>query len=197
MPCFTNHTDEELWKEVQNDDGKAFDEIFNRYWKKMHLFVLNKTRSKEATADIVQDLFASLWERRHDVFIQNLSFYLHTAAKYKCINFIKSEISSRRHWDYYRQFLPTSEESTAKAVEFNDLMEALENSIEQLPDKSKEIFKQSRFEGKSVEELSRHYNLTGKAVEYHITQSLRYLRLHLKDFRLFTLFHILYCLQFL
>ncbi len=187
MSKFKNYTDEALWEAIQADDEKAFDELFERYWRSIHFFALNKTRSKEITADIVQDLFASLWERRHAVVIQNISYYLHTAAKYKCINFIKNEIASRKRWDYYKNFMPSSEDSTSKTVEFNDLMGAVESSLDQLPDKSRQIFKQSRFEGKSVHELASHFNITEKAIEYHITQSLRHLKLQLKDFHIFIL----------
>lgn len=187
MPALKTFTDQALWEAIQADDERAFDELFNRHWRSIHHFTFSKTRSKEATADIVQDIFASLWERRHQVDIQNPANYLHTSAKYKCINFIKDEIASRKRWDYWKKFIPSSDESTEKTVAFNNLMEAYESSLDQLPQKSKQIFKQSRFEGKSVRELAKHFNLTEKAIEYHITQSVRHLKLHLKDFHLFLL----------
>lgn len=191
MNTYKEYTDEMLWDFVRKDDQRAFDELFTRYWKKIHIFVFSKTRSKEITADIIQELFASIWERRNEVVIQNFSNYLHTAAKYKCINFIKDEIASRKRWEYYKNFLPSSEESTAKTVEFNDLMKALEESIDQLPEKSKQIFRQSRFEGKSVHQLASHFNITEKAIEYHITQSIRHLKINLKDFNLFLLLFLI------
>jgi RNA polymerase sigma-70 factor (ECF subfamily) len=185
MSHLKDYSDEELWKEIQQDNDRAFDELFERHWKRIHVFALNKTKSKEATADIIQDLFSSLWQRRHAVEVSNVFSYLNAAAKYKCIDFITSEIEVRRSWEYFKKCIPEIEETTLQAIEFNDLMNTLEKSLDQLPEKSKQIFTESRFGGKSVRELSRIFNVTEKGIEYHITQSLKVLKLHLKDFYVF------------
>lgn len=168
---------------MQND-ADAFNELFRRYCKKIHVFVIKKIQNKDATEDIVQDIFASLWERRSSLIIHHVSTYLYTAAKYKAIKFAAAEISDKKNWDYYKQYIPKSEELTAEMVGFNDLMEQVEESLNCLPQRSKEVFHQSRFEGKSTKELADRYHISEKAIEYHITQSIRQLKLSLKDFYL-------------
>ena len=56
------------------------------------------------------------------------------------------------------------------------------NHLHELPEKTQTIFKLSRYEHKSVKEIAGHMQLTEKAVEYHITRSLKLLRRHLRNY---------------
>ncbi|HEY1166573.1 MAG TPA: sigma factor-like helix-turn-helix DNA-binding protein, partial [Chitinophaga sp.] len=51
-----------------------------------------------------------------------------------------------------------------------------------LPQKTREIFRLCRYEKWPVKEIARFMNLSEKAVEYHVTQSLKFIRLRLKDY---------------
>jgi RNA polymerase sigma-70 factor (ECF subfamily) len=64
----------------------------------------------------------------------------------------------------------------------NELMEVIETGMNQLPEKSKKIFKLHQFEGQSIAEIASSLNLSEKAIQYHIRQSSKQLRLHLKDY---------------
>jgi RNA polymerase sigma-70 factor (ECF subfamily) len=97
------------------------------------------------------------------------------------LNHIASQITREKHWNYYKQFIPLQEDVTANAVEFNELMEALEDGIEHLPEKSKKVFRLNHLEGHSISEIANLLNLSEKAIRYHLTQSVKKLRLHLKD----------------
>ncbi|MES1249791.1 MAG: sigma factor-like helix-turn-helix DNA-binding protein, partial [Chitinophaga rupis] len=58
----------------------------------------------------------------------------------------------------------------------------IDNVLGELPEKTQTIFKLSRYEHKSVKEIAGHMQLTEKAVEYHITKSIKLLRHHLRPF---------------
>src|SRR5690606_2116808 len=60
----SNLTDHELLNAISQDDEKAFAELFRRYWKQVHAMAYARVKSKEVTEEIVQDLFASLWDKR-------------------------------------------------------------------------------------------------------------------------------------
>ena len=54
--------------------------------------------------------------------------------------------------------------------------------MKKLPEKSGEVFRLSRFEGQSVRAIADRLNLSEKAVEYHITKSLKVLKEQLRVF---------------
>src|SRR5687768_12968963 len=141
-----------------------------------------RVHSREAAEEIVQNLFISFWDKRTMLSINNISSYFFTAVKHRALNVLESQIVQKKYWDYYKNFIPHQENLTERAVEFNELLEALEEKMEYLPEKSKKVFKLNRLEGHSIAEIAGALNLSEKAIQYHITRSLKELRLHLKDF---------------
>lgn len=181
-----------LLSRMKQDDENAFVELYNRYSKKVRALAYPVVHSKEITQEITQNIFATLWERRHLLEI-NTSFsnYLAVAVKYQVINHIKGQIAFRKHSHYYKAFLKVSEEETLKSVEFNDLAEALEEGVQKLPKKTQQVFRLNRLEGKSVSEIADHLSLSEKAIRYHLSRCLKELRFHLKEF-LFSLLVFLF-----
>ncbi|HZI23552.1 MAG TPA: RNA polymerase sigma-70 factor [Chryseolinea sp.] len=190
MPASTL-TDYELLEAVRQNDKKAFEELFRRYWKKVYAMTYALVRSEKPTQEIVQDIFISLWDKRLTLSINHLPSYLYVTAKNRTLNYIASQITREKYWNYYKQFIPLQENVTANAVEFNELMEALEDGIEQLPEKSKKVFRLNHLEGHSISEISNLLNLSEKAIRYHLTQSVKKLRLHLKDYILVTCLYLI------
>jgi RNA polymerase sigma-70 factor (family 1) len=184
-------TDCELLDAVRQNDKKAFAELFNRYWKKVYAMTYAMVRSEKPTQEIVQDIFISLWDKRLTLSINHLPSYLYVTVKNKTLNHIESQITREKYWNYYKQFIPLQEDVTANAVEFNELMEALEDGIEHLPEKSKKVFRLNHLEGHSISEIANLLNLSEKAIRYHLTQSVKKLRLHLKDYILVTCLYLI------
>lgn len=182
LPNYADYSDQELLQAIRNDDEHAYTTLFRRYLRKAYAMAYARLRSKEATEEIVQNIFISIWDKRASLSINNMSAYLFTAIKYKALNIIESNIVFEKYWNYYRRFVPQQDDATARTVEFNELMEALEDGMEQLPEKTRKIFRLNRLEGRTIPEIAGLLNLSEKAVQYHITRSVKEIRLYLKDY---------------
>lgn len=182
MSAYIEYSDQDLLSAVRNDDAKAFTELFKRYLKKAYSMAYSRVRSKEIAEEIVQSIFISLWDKRSNVSINNMSAYLFTAIKYQALTIIESRIVHKKYWDYYKKFVPQQENVTEKTIQFNALMDAIEEGMDYLPEKTKTIFKLNRLEGRSVHEIANILNLSEKAIQYHLTRSVKEMRLHLKDY---------------
>lgn len=167
---------------IKQDNDDAFVVLYNKYSRKVRSLAFSKVNSKIIAQEIVQEVFANIWERRHSLEISSLSAYLFVAVKYQAINHIKSEITHRKHHHLYKAFIKISEDSTLRSVQYNDLTEALEGSVQKLPEKTQLVFRLNRLEGKSISEIALKLNLSEKAIKYHISRSLKELRLYLKEF---------------
>jgi RNA polymerase sigma-70 factor (family 1) len=179
---YSAYKDQELLYAIQRDDEGAFSELFERYGKVIYKMAYCRIRSKIAAEEIVQNLFISLWDKRATLSIDNISSYFFIAVKHRVLNTIESQLVQKKYWDYYKNFIPRHENLTERTVEFNDLLEAIEKRIEHLPEKSKKVFRLNHFEGHSIAEIANTLNLSQKAIQYHLTRSIKELRLHLKDF---------------
>jgi RNA polymerase sigma-70 factor (family 1) len=175
--------DEVLLKFLKISDALAFEEIYLRYWRQLYYNAFNRTSSKVVAEDIIQSVFTDLWEKRERHSIENISAYLQASVKYQVINYIKTAISRKAHLSHIES-RKTEENNSDLELLVKELNDAIDKGIKRLPQKTQTIFRMSRFERHSNKDISRIMDLSEKTVEYHITQSLKALQLHLRDFML-------------
>lgn len=173
--------DSELTEALRKGDKKAFEELFIRYRKQSHYFVKARVFSDEVAKEIVQEVFADMWDFRKERKIQHFSSYLFHALRYKTIKHINKLIHHKKYWDHYGTFIPRQVDQTQHDLNYNLLVDALEAGLNNLPEKTQKVFRLNRLEGKSFSDISKKLNLTEKAIQYHLTKSLKELKIHLKD----------------
>ena len=166
-----SYTDEQLVEHLRKSNKSAFEVIYERYWYKLFCIAYHKLGLKEEAEELVHDLFESIWVRREEAQIRNLGIYLVLSMKYLIANHIKSQITWKKYRDYLILNKIQQSYSTDEIVGFSDLQKAVEKIMLDLPEKTSAIFHLSRFEGMSVKDIAQQFNLTEKAVEYHLTKT--------------------------
>lgn len=174
--------DERLVLLLRENKRTAFEEIYRRYWYRLYSVAYQQTGVREEAEELVQEVFLKLWSRRSEVLIRHLGMYLTIAVRNQVYDYIKSQISYRKYQEYLIFQELHQHHSTDEIVHFTDLTEAVEKALSRLPEKSAEVFRRSRFENQSVREIAQGLNLSEKAVEYHMTKSLRFLKDTLKEY---------------
>lgn len=169
-------TDKHLVDQLSEGSKRAFEEIYNRYWYKLFCISYHETGNREEAEELVHDLFESLWNRRETSNIGHLSSYLVISIKYLISNHIRSQITWRKYKEYMVLHKIQEISTTDDSIQFNDLSEAIEKALKMLPEKTSKVFQMSRFDNLSVKDIARELHLSEKAVEYHITKSLKTLR---------------------
>ena len=175
-------SEKDLLHQLSQDNVGAFKDIYDHYWHKMYLTALKKTQSNAVAEELVQEIFSKIWERRHHLNIENLEVYLFTALKYAVISHIRILIKSRQNEniDIYADTFTTNNDENPQSTW--DLQTALDTALRFLPDKTRLIFEMSRYDDLPHREIANQLDISEKAVEYHITQALKLLRVQLKDF---------------
>ncbi len=179
---FKKSDDETLVSFLKTGRMAAFEEIYRRYWQKLFGIAYHHTGVKEEAEEITQEVFLDVWRRRTAVEIRNLDLYLTIAVKHQVYDYFKSKLSYRKYREYLIFHEITKHYGTDEIVGFSELSAAVEIVLSRLPEKSAEVFKRSRFENQSVREIAKGLNLSEKAVEYHITKSLKFLRENLRTY---------------
>ncbi|GAB2530792.1 RNA polymerase sigma factor [Spirosoma aerophilum] len=180
--------DELLVIYLRNGDQSAFREIYQRYWKKLYNVARRKLQDLNAVEELVQDIFLRLWERRGSLRIDRLDAYLFTAIRYAIINHIKATLVKEKYAGYafasYNEALFTTDEQ----MDLDELMNAVERHLNDLPEKTRQIFRLNRLECQTVKEISSQLKVPERTVEYHISQAIKTLRHYLRDYLLISLF---------
>jgi RNA polymerase sigma-70 factor (family 1) len=175
----------DLLRRFHEGDANAFEEIFNTHWSRLYRIALKGLKSHEEAEELVQELFANIWQQKNNLRILNLSSYLNSAIRKRVIDSIRSRLVHDKYWNYYQHFMPGFRQSTEETLAFDELNRELELAIKRLPGKSQQVFRLNRLEGHPVSEIAKFLKISERAIEYHLTKSIRQLRNQLKDFILF------------
>lgn len=180
-------SDVDLITGLRAGDAEALTEIFHRHWQPLYLTAFCKIQSREVAEEIVQELFTELWDKRDRLFSQsveglNLKAYLTRAVKNKVLNHVRRQIYDQQFWEYCKRHLPVSKSDTHELAEYNELENKLNEAMDQLSEKTREIFVLHKLKGVPVVQISRILKLSEKAIGYHLTKSAKELRVHLRDF---------------
>jgi len=178
-----------LFERIKKSDEKAFETLFHTYYGYLCLYATKIIRDDSAAEEIVQDFFVKLWEKREQLFIEtSLKNYLFRSIKNLCINYIQHNKTKLRH----AQIVLSGVENNF-SDEYNyseiDISIKIEESINSLPEKRKEIFRLSRQEGLKYHEIAKKLNISVKTVETQMSLAIKTLRDKLKNYTfLFSIF---------
>ena len=169
-------TDEQLVAVLREGKIAAFDAIYARYWKMLYAVAYGQLGTKESAEDMVHNVFERIWNNRESQKINCLKAYLVVSVRHFSINYIKSQITYLKFREYLIFQEIQKNFSTDDILNYSELQRVVNEVLEKLPDKTLEVFRMSRHENKSVKEIAAHLLLTEKAVEYHITKSLKFIK---------------------
>ncbi len=175
-------SDELLIKLLRVSDEGAFKEIYRRHWKPLFMAAQHKLKEIDTIEELLQETFLKLWQNRATQAIDNLGGYLYTSLKYQLIDHYKKQLQEQKYAHFMLSKGPQEGFSPEKELDINEIVGIFEKTIQQLPEKTALIFRLSRVEFKATRQIAEQLNLPERTVEYHITQALRLLRMHLKDF---------------
>lgn len=177
MHNYSKYLDEALFQMVVNDNQTAYTEIYNRYSYILHGHAFSKLQNREEAKDAVQELFVTLWDKRHTIHIEsNLSGYLYRTLRNKILNIIAHKKVQAAHESSLQLFLDSKSIPTDYQTRDKQLALLIESEIESLPTKMKEIFVLSRKQHLSHKEISKKLSLSEKTVKNQVNNALKILR---------------------
>ncbi|GAB2551319.1 RNA polymerase sigma factor [Spirosoma aerophilum] len=175
-------TDTELVVLLRKDSEEAFRALYERHWYDLFVLAKRKLRDEAMASDMAQELFLRLWQKRRTLLINNVGAYLTTSLKHLIVDHVRTQLQGEKYASHFVYTPPTDTLNTLHSVQFSQLTESLNQALEQLPDKTREVFVLNRFEQLTIREISTRLGLSEKAIEYHLSRSVAYLRANLHDY---------------
>jgi RNA polymerase sigma-70 factor (ECF subfamily) len=161
-----------------------------QHYKKSLCFVKSYVRNDMAAEDIVSESLINLWQTMKKDVVEHPGALLLTILKNETLNYLKHQtvrqtamesISLKMQRDLgYR--IATLEACDPQEVFSAEITGIVEKTLQALPSQTRCIFEMSRYEHLPVKEIARLLSLSPKSVEYHITQSLKALRIALDEY---------------
>ncbi|GAB3248337.1 RNA polymerase sigma-70 factor [Larkinella harenae] len=172
-----------LFQRMQQDDPRAFEEIYYRYFLKLSNTAFKRLQDRAMTEEIVQELFVNLWLKRHRLpALKNPESYLQTLLRHSVIDWFRTRT---RHDGFAAERLAQpdyqSTNTTEQQILYADLQQAYESTIGQLPDKCRQVYTLHQ-RGHAVADIAAQLQIAPKTVESHLLKAHTTLRDVLKDY---------------
>lgn len=161
---------------------KAFEEIFRLYYQPLCRFCFGIVKDMDTAEEIVQDLFFRLWQDQQNTRIStSLKSYLYKAAYNNSLKHLRQQAVREK----YAASQPVQPQSTSEGIlermQEKQLMEVVEHILETLPERTRTIFKMSRFEGLKYHEIASILSISVKTVEANMGKALAVFRNQFKQ----------------
>ncbi|OHX68629.1 hypothetical protein NH26_19050 [Flammeovirga pacifica] len=160
---------------------EQFEVLFKAQYPKLCAYANTFLKDIQASEDVVHDVLIKLWEQKEQIDIDtSLEAYLFRAVRNKCLNVIRhTEVKEnyKVHVDH-----TSSSQHVEEDLEASELDDKIQSAINQMPDKRKNIFLLSRFEGLKYSEIATQLNISVKTVENQMSSALKYLKTELSSF---------------
>jgi RNA polymerase sigma-70 factor (ECF subfamily) len=168
---------------VREGDRTAFHHFFTTLYPRL-MALACRFVDEDTANDIVQDVFATYWERRQRIEAEHIHSFLFKWVQNNCLNHLKHRLVVEDHHARVRlahariQFLDhTSDDNeTFTRLTSRNLMEIVENAITRLPPHCARAFRLCYFEDMTHREIARTMHIPHRTVERYIHQSIHFLR---------------------
>jgi len=171
-------------RSIKNDDERAFKKMFDATFESFVRYAWKYTKDKDSAMDIVQESFIKLWEMRKSLDpAQSLKTYFYRMVKHKSLNYLRDVKQHTEDIDDLQipdDSIASYEDTESKS---SKLIEPLKRWINELPDRQKEAFKLSRYEGLTHDEIAEVMEVSPRTVNNHIGAALNNLQERYKNFK--------------
>ncbi len=168
-------------KKIVRLDKDSFEQYFKALFPPLTYYAYRILKDYDLAKDIVHEAFTKLWENRRNIDTEgNVKSYLYRSVHNLSLNHIRDN----------KKLQSTEEtlESDVDPVDFDyhvetaELEEAIITTINSMPQKTKEVFVLSRYQGLKYKEIAQRLGISVKTVEVHMSKALKLLRKNLKKF---------------
>ena len=171
-----------LIEKMKTGDRESFNQIFRHYYPPLLRFCIRFVGDADTAAEIVQDLFVKLWSGREKLNLTTgFQPYMMRSVRNAAITYINKE---RSHAEVNERVFSGDSDNNdpSETLQSNNLEASYRQVLAAMPEKRREVFLASRFEGLKYYEIAEKMNLSQKTVEAHMSAAIKQLREGLKEY---------------
>jgi RNA polymerase sigma factor (sigma-70 family) len=142
--AYQNLSDNELVGLLSLSDHQAYEEIYDRYWKRLYIYAAKISDNNTQAKDVVQDIFTDIFTKMSEINIPSLANYLHKAVRFGVYDLEKRDQTRRDYLALFKNYIEEGQCTTDDIVREKELRQEIDREISRLPKKMRVIFEMSR-----------------------------------------------------
>ena len=168
-----------------------FGRLFATWRARFEAIACRYVRSAAVAEDLVSDSFMSFWENRGRIPADaNLQAYILIIVRNKCLDWLRAQsLHAKIEQEVYelRRRVLAADIRSLQAFNPGEIFSAevaaiVRQSLDRLPELTREVFVARRFEELSYKEIAEKYGITVRRVEFELEKAVKQLRVALKDY---------------
>ncbi len=177
------------FEDIKNGSEVAFNKAFDLYYSRLCFFTDKFLHDFDLSRSVVQQVFVDMWVKREKLQVNSLQSYLFQAVRNASFDLLKH----RKAESKYLSSLEREEKNQMTDwMEEAELADRINQAIQKLPEKCREIFVLCRFEELKYAEIAARLNISVKTVEMQIGIALKKLRKELSDYQMIQLLAVFF-----
>ncbi|HEV9037360.1 MAG TPA: RNA polymerase sigma-70 factor [Puia sp.] len=172
---------QDLILQFNRGSAQAYTIIYNLCSPSIYYFAKRFVGDRQAAEEITADSFIKLY-RLHDNFdsLPNIRAFLRITTRNACLNYLRSLRSADAQKQELLYVLSQEGGAESPVDQYqSDLLQRINEEVEKLPKKCRQVFKMAYMEGRGNEEIARILNINYQSVKNQKTRALKILRLAL------------------
>jgi RNA polymerase sigma-70 factor (ECF subfamily) len=182
-------TEKILIERIKSGDKTAFTIIFTWYYQDLVRFSGTFTHNSDVSEELVQEVFVNFWEDRDSLVIEtSLKSYLLKTVQNRSLDWLRHLKVRNKYASQILEKPILFENNTENYVLYSELELSFSLAVKKLPDQYAEVYKMSRVELLTYQEISTKLGVSVRTVEVRVSKALSILREELKDYLLLIVF---------
>ncbi|MCC8423588.1 RNA polymerase sigma factor [Mucilaginibacter sp. UR6-11] len=170
-------SDEELLPDLIAGRAEAFTVFYERYHSNIYQFIYKYVHSAPMADDLTQEVFIKIWDGRAQLqHVQSFKAYLLISARNHTLNRLKAALRNEHAMGEVVRNFVTQRKATDERLLETDYAAFLQRELAKLPERSREIFRLCRQEGRTYEEVAQELGISKSAVKNHMVFSMKVLK---------------------
>jgi RNA polymerase sigma-70 factor (ECF subfamily) len=176
--------EKKIIKKLSKGDLSTFEKVFKTYYEELCFFAKKYLSDMDQAEEIVQDMFYTIWQNRENLKInQSLKAYLYASTKNKCLKKIRSRQYEEKYRNYVKHSNPGNVSTPDEELNAKEINVIIEETLSSLPERTKKIFKMSRYQGMKYREIADKLAISVKTVEADMGRALKVFRRNLTEYQ--------------
>ena len=150
----------------QQGQPRAFDYVFNHYYKPLRFFANSLIQDQPAAEDIAQETLIKLWKRHTDFHSpQAIKSFLYITTRNACFNFIKRAQSGAKNHQLWSNAWDESDDFILNHLTKAEVLREIYAILEMLPPECRKVMRYYFIEGKENHEIAQLLNISVHTVK--------------------------------